>query len=554
MTVADFIADALVRAGVRHTFGVGGANIEDLFAAIQRRRPAVLAVLGKHEHGAATAADAYARLTGGVGVVMATSGGGTMNLVHGLAEARASRVPLLAILGEPPSDVQGQGAFQDSSGRGGALDAVEVLRGVSVFCARLASPADVGVLLTEAWAAAQGPLPGPAVLLVAKDRQRAPVPAGATPAHLPRPAAGRPAGEIPLGHAERMLAARPVVVLAGDEVARAGAGPELARLVSRLDARVAVAPDARDAFANDDPRFLGVAGAMGHPAVARALDEASVVLVVGTRLPLLARQGLERVVRELPRVCVSREPPFVSSGDTLHLEGDLTANLRALLARLGGEVPAPPPPVAAPSGGVAGAGTGAVLASVARTLPPDGVVLVDAGNTGAQAIHHLRLPRGARWLVAMGMAGMGWTFGAAVGAAFATGRRCTVLAGDGAFFMHGLDVHTAIEHRLPITYVILNNRAHGMCVVREQLLLGAESGYNRFGPSRIGAGLAAMFPGLRAEDCGPGPGLAEALARVGAGEGPGLIAVDLPEVEVPPFVAFARAVPGQAAPAGGGAR
>ena len=90
MRVADHIAARLQRAGVRHVFGVGGANIEDLFAAIQRRQPELRVLLTKHEHGAGTAADAYARIGGGLGVVLATSGGGAMNLVHALAEARGS--------------------------------------------------------------------------------------------------------------------------------------------------------------------------------------------------------------------------------------------------------------------------------------------------------------------------------------------------------------------------------------------------------------------------------------------------------------------------------
>src|SRR6187402_194008 len=107
MRVSDYIASRLVDVGIRHVFGVGGANIEDMFAAIQRRRPEIRMVLGKHEHAAGTAADAYARLTGGLGVVFVTSGGGAMNLVHSVAEARASGVPMLAVVGEPPTEVQG---------------------------------------------------------------------------------------------------------------------------------------------------------------------------------------------------------------------------------------------------------------------------------------------------------------------------------------------------------------------------------------------------------------------------------------------------------------
>src|SRR5690349_5521161 len=77
MTIADLIVEQLIRCGVQHVFGVGGANIEDLFAAIQRRRPAIRAVLTKHEHGAASAAAGYARVRGGLGVVLATSGSST---------------------------------------------------------------------------------------------------------------------------------------------------------------------------------------------------------------------------------------------------------------------------------------------------------------------------------------------------------------------------------------------------------------------------------------------------------------------------------------------
>jgi len=184
---------------------------------------------------------------------------------------------------------------------------------------------------------------------------------------------------------------------------------------------------------------------------------------------------------------------------------------------------------------------------VERTLPEGGVVLVDAGNTGAHAVHHVRAPRHGHWLVAMGMAGMGYTFGAAIGAAFATGKRTLVLAGDGAFFMHGLEIHTAIEHQLPITYVIFNNRAHGMCLLRERLLLGEEGGYNTFRESRIGAGLAAMFPDLSSSDCYTLTDVECALSRAALVPGPSVVCACLPDVDVPPFAAFRSAISARSA-------
>ena len=129
---------------------------------------------------------------------------------------------------------------------------------------------------------------------------------------------------------------------------------------------------------------------------------------------------------------------------------------------------------------------------------PDGAdIVVDAGNIGAAAIHHLPARRDGRFIVALGMGGMGYSFGAGIGMAFARRkRRTSSIAGDGSFFMHGMEIHTAVQYRLPVTFLLFDNHAHAMCVTREQLFYDDLYSYNRFGPSRLGAGLAAMFPGL----------------------------------------------------------
>ena len=140
------------------------------------------------------------------------------------------------------------------------------------------------------------------------------------------------------------------------------------------------------------------------------------------------------------------------------------------------------------------------MAALDQALPDDVDIVVDAGNTGASAIHYLPARRDGRFVVALGMGGMGYGFGAGIGMAFARGRRVVIIAGDGAFFMHGMEIHTAIQYQLPITFVLLNNDAHAMCVTREQLYYGGDYSYNRFDPSALGVGLAAMFPGLPAVD------------------------------------------------------
>jgi acetolactate synthase I/II/III large subunit len=534
MLVSDFLVESLIAEGVRHVFGVGGANIEDLFSAVQRQRPRIRAVLCKHEHGAGSAADAYSRISG-FGAVMVTSGGGAMNLVHALAEARASRSPLLAIVGEAPSDLQGRGAFQDTSGAGDTVDALAVYRAVATWAARVRDPASIPALLDEAIGRAKGRRPGPVVLLVAKDHQSAEI---STSSHVVRAAEMAAVEPLALERAQAVLASRPVVVIAGDAVAREGVVSDLKRLVYVLDARVAVTPDARDAFDNGDPRFVGVAGAMGHARVAEAVAEAAVVLMVGTRLPLLARQGLEVILAAKSVVAIGPDAPFVSQPKVRLL--DVPSALRALAK----DTPAPPgatESLSPLSRGSARFDVRGVLERLSDGLPDDGIVLTDAGNTGASAIHWVRAPRDGRWLVAMGMAGMGYAYGAAIGAALASGRRCTAISGDGAFFMHGLEIHTAVEYGLPITFVVLNNRAHGMCLVRERLFLHENAGYNSFASSHLGAGLGRMFPQLLASDCESLDEVADALRRARFHRGPSLIVAELDDVEIPPFAAFRKA-------------
>jgi acetolactate synthase I/II/III large subunit len=548
VSVADFIADELVRLGVRHVFGVGGANIEDIFVAIQARRPALAAILCKHEHGAGTAADAYARIGRGVGVVLATSGGGALNLTHSLAEARASRVPVLAIVGEPPSALQGAGAFQDTSAKG-SVDAARVLGAAAKWCRRAEHAREVPHLLAEALRSAAEYPAGPAVLLLAKDVQQAPVGRDRgpltieQPSSVPAPASATDA----VKRAAELLLHGPSVIIAGDEVARAGAERELSALADVLGAEVAVTPDARDAFDNHDPRFLGVAGSMGHPDVARAISEARAIVLVGTRLPLLARQGLEGLLRERHLVSVGRDPPWVEAARSVHVGSDIAHGTNALVAALRVPLmsrahrPVRHVSVALVPPRSRELDSRNALAAVNRATPDGSVLVVDAGNTGAAAVHELSLPRGGRWLIAMGMAGMGYAFGGAVGAAVASGRRCFVLAGDGAFFMHGLEIHTAVEHSLPITYVIFNNRAHGMCLVRERLLLHVDAGYNAFRRSHLGAAFGEMFPSLDASDCRTLGELEAALQRSLFHAGPSVIGVELAAVEVPPFAAFQAA-------------
>ncbi|WP_082969527.1 thiamine pyrophosphate-binding protein [Mycobacterium kyorinense] len=548
--VVDYIVEYLSRAGIDYIFGVDGANIEDLYDAAFFSAE-ITAVVAKHEFSAATMADGYSRGGNGLAVVAATSGGGALNLVPGLGEALASRVPVLALVGQPATAMDGLGSFQDTSGCNGTLDAQAVFSAVSVFCQRIQTPGDIVAALPAAVAAAR--TGGPAVLLLPKDIQQAETRTnGHATAVVPSRAIGDP---HPIARALRRVTGQ-ITIIAGEQVARDDARAELEWLRAVLRARVACVPDAKDVAGTPgfgSSSLLGVTGVMGHPGVAGAVAGSALCLIVGSRLPVTARAGLGDALKGVRTLSIGSAPPYLACTH-VHTD-DLRASLRMLTSTLTGSgrpsgvrVPdvVPRTELRPPVFDGPGLRYRTAMHVLDRVLPDGADIVVDAGNTGAAAIHHVPVRRNGRFAVALGMGGMGYSFGAGIGMAFghakarAPGRRVVVIAGDGAFFMHGMEVHTAVQYQLPVTFVLFNNNAHAMCVTREQLLYDDRYSYNRFAPSRLGAGLAAMFPGLASVDVADEAGFVAALHAAMDVYGPTVVSIECAADEIPPFAPFLR--------------
>src|ERR1700756_4874629 len=391
--VVDHIVEHLARIDSDYIFGVDGANIEDLYDAAHFSSD-ITAVLAKHESPAATMADGYSRSGAGLGVVAATSGGGSLNVVPGLGEALASRVPVLALIGQATTTLDGRGSFQDTSGCNGALNAEALFSAVSVYCERVVKPADIVGALSRAMAAAR--TGGPAVLLLPKDIQQAAIDVAVDGRHVELGSQiGHPQ---PIARALRRTVG-PVTIIAGEQVARDGARAELEQLRAVLRARVATVPDAKDVAGT--PGFgsssaLGVTGVMGHPGVAEAIASSALCLLVGTRLSVTARTGLDDALAGVRTVSIGSAPPYVPCTH-VHTD-DLRGSLRMLTQALSGRgrptgVRVPdvvrrteltPPPCS-----TEGVRYRDAMAVLDGALPDGADIVVDAGNTGAAAIHYL---------------------------------------------------------------------------------------------------------------------------------------------------------------------
>mgnify|MGYP001826996519 CR=1 FL=1 len=569
MRLADALVETLRDWGTRYVFGVSGANVEHLHDAIHRLGEGRLeSVMAKSEVGAAFMADGRARVHRTLGVCASTSGGGMMNLAVGLAESYAESVPVLALVGQPPLSLEGRGAFQDSSGIGRSVDAERMFASMAKCVRKVDSAERFWPALEEAVRAALSGRPGPAVLLVPRDVWELEVPE--RPAQLPDGLADlRSSPEPSERELESLLSmirqARRPVMLLGTGAERSANIGAVKRFAVEAAIPVASTMGSHGIFAHEHPLFLGTVGVAGHPSAHAYLNEtADLILAVGTGLDIMVRQPIEKALDRCPIAAVN-----IDAGELKRtvpsarvVEGDAGQVFARLLQRVASKPlhrfrPHLPElrryrPILGPSAAERSLDSRRLRQSEAvelleAFLPEQGHLLLDAGNCAVAALHGMSLPSRLSATIALGMGGMGYAIAAAVGAQLGeTGGRTVVVCGDGAFLMLGLEVHTAIERRLPVLFVVFNNDGHGMCVSRQQLLFDGRLECSRYGGIDVATvvrGLAGRDLGLWSAQVGSREELSSALRDFGArhDEGPGVLEILIASDELPPFGPFLQA-------------
>jgi acetolactate synthase-1/2/3 large subunit len=569
MRLVDALVGTLAGWDLRHVFGVSGANIEHFHDAIHRAGDARLrSVLARSEVGAAFMADARARVHRTLGLCCATSGGGMMNLAVGLAESYAESVPVLAIVGQVPTTMEGKGGFQDGSGIGRTVDALAMFRAFTKYAARIATPADFWPALAEAATCALTGRPGPAVLLVPRDLWAMDV--GAPPADFPaslealRARAAAPpvdAAALPALFEALRSARRPVLLL-GTGVERSSDPDAVRRFAVAAGLPVMTTMASTGAFPNEHPLYLGAVGAAGHPSAHAYLnDAADLIVAVGTGLDAMTRSPIGRALGRARLAVVNIdaaqirrivEPALVVEADAGQVFAALAARLEAEpfqhapvegyeLTRYRPALVASGPRLEPASPALRSSDAVAILQ---RYLPERGHILFDAGNCAATALHFLDIPAAASTTIALGQGGMGYAIAAATGAQLGEGpgERTMVVCGDGAFLMLGTEVHTAVDLGLRVLFVVFNDNQHGMCVTRQRLFFDARLEASRYAELDV----AAVARGLGAPGrlwVGSAGTRAELLTRLAeyhadGARRPGVLEVRLAREEMPPFAPF----------------
>lgn len=506
----------------------------------------------RHESAAVHMADAWARTTGSMAVVVGAAGPGVANMVPGLMCAWMEGVPLLAIGTQRVRrsiHALRRGRFQFGP-------QVEVVAPVTKFAATVEEARRLPEFVREAYRQALGGRPGPVflevpadVLLEVVDEDEVVI----EPPERYRFAPGAPDPDAVARAAELLASASFPLVLAGQGVHRGDATDELRALAEQVGALVMTTPGARGAFPEDHPSSVGMTFPWGTPAHL----ESDVVLAVGTQLgeplqylspPAWAGPPGQRLVH----LDVDAGQIGVNRGTDVALVGDardgLAALVEALRARGGPRAPSRAAAdhardvqafrraVADEYAAVDGRPVhpGRLAVDVARWLPDDAVLCIDGGDTGLWA--HLaavfRRPRSLLWTSHYGHLGTGLPY--AIGAKVARPDRPVVLlSGDGAFGFNLQELETAAREDVPIVAVINCDFAWGMEAVHMRKTAGTTVGVAL---SEARYDLAAAALGCHGELVEEPDELGPALERAASARRPAVVQVlvDAEENEHPP--------------------
>jgi acetolactate synthase-1/2/3 large subunit len=458
------VADALVRRlrdhGVRHVFGYPGGQLTPLYDALYRE-PAIRHFLARHEQAAAFMADGYARAAGRPGVCLAVCGPGVLNSATPLATAFTDSVPVLLISGQIPT--QGRGLRSGFYHENEQLVACETL---TKWSARAATVEDVVPALDKAFAALTGGRPGPVLFEVPLDVLRAELPPSAWPtpdaAELlsPRPADVTALARVVKGWRRPLL-------LAGGGVVSAAAEALLMRVAERLGASVFHTAMGKSAVPADHPL---AAGLPWHRATSDLTNmanffsplfaEADGLLAVGCRFTQLATGSWTiPLPKSLAQIDVESQEIGRHYPVAAGVCADARLALQALLDELPSEPRAPwakpqPPrePWRLPGMDLVG--------PLRRALPRDAIIAADITRLGYLMLADFPIYQPRTFLHPAGFVSMGYGLPAALGAKAAFPDRPVVaILGDGCFQMCGLELATAVQEKLPVVSVVVNDGA-----------------------------------------------------------------------------------------------
>jgi len=473
MRAVDAVMACLKAEGVDVVFGYpGGANLPTYDAFVDA---GIRHILVRHEAGGGHAAEGYAKASGKVGVVFATSGPGATNIVTPLTDAMMDSVPLVAFTGQVRTDLLGTDGFQEADTFGITMPIVK-------HSFMIQHPTEIPRVVHEAFHIARTGRPGPVLIDMPVDLTRAEIdyhPVGDVRLPGYQPTVEGNSKQIRLA-AKAIANARRPVIYAGGGVINADGADELHDFVTSDKLPVTCTLMGLGAFPAPHEQWLGMLGMHGTRAANYAMDEADLIVAVGARFDDRITGKLAEFAPRAKFVHIDIDPAEISKNVPAHIP--IVGDAKNVLARLSNEYRALGPDPARLAGWWerieqwrqqyplryddspdAEIKPQFLVQALYEATKGDCILSSDVGQHQMWAAQYFHFAKPRRWVNSGGLGTMGFGLPAAIGAAVANPEIPSVLlTGDGSFQMNSQELATCKTHDIPVKVVIMNNGYLGM--------------------------------------------------------------------------------------------
>ncbi|WP_205628057.1 acetolactate synthase 3 large subunit [Psychrobacter sp. P11F6] len=474
---AEMLVQSLTDEGVKYIFGYPGGAVLHIYDALFQQEN-IEHILVRHEQAAGHMADAYSRVTGQTGVVLATSGPGATNTVTAIATAFMDSVPMVVIAGQVPSSLIGEDAFQET-------DMVGVSRPIVKHSFQVRHASEIPMIVKKAFYIAQSGRPGPVVIDVPKD-MTAPSEkfAYAYPEEVfirsYQPSLKGHSGQIKKA-VETLLAAKRPIIYSGGGVVLGNAHKELTNLAHRLNLPVTNTLMGLGAFPGSDSQFLGMLGMHGTYEANMTMHHADVILAVGARFDDRVTNNVKKFCPNATIIHIDIDPTSISKTINAHIPivGDVKSVLTDIIEIVGEDKELEQQALldwwsqinewrkrhglrydTSTDNGIK---PQAVVQALDKVTNSNAIITSDVGQHQMFAALYYTYNEPRQWLNSGGLGTMGVGLPYAMAAKLANPERDVVcITGEGSIQMNIQELSTCLQYNLPVKILNLNNAQLGM--------------------------------------------------------------------------------------------
>ncbi|MBN2057982.1 MAG: biosynthetic-type acetolactate synthase large subunit [Candidatus Saganbacteria bacterium] len=474
---AQALIESLKKEGVEYIFGYPGGKVLGIYDVLYHEK-AIKHILTRHEQGAAHAADGYARVTGKVGVILATSGPGATNLTTGIANAYMDSTPIVAFTGQVSTDQIGRDSFQEA-------DVTGITQPITKHNYLVKQAEDIPRVVKEAFHIASTGRPGPVVVDIAVDAMKKKI-------NFKYPDKVSLPGYKPTtkGHPRQIKAAAKMiglakkpVIYAGGGVVLSGASKELKEFAEKLRIPVTTTMMGLGAFPEDNDLALHMLGMHGTAYANYAVQESDLLICVGARFDDRVTGHLPTFAPKAKHIHIDIDPAEIGKNVRIDVPivGDAKQTLKDLLEKVKPEkdkhnawlkqieewkkkypLKYKDDHELRPQ---------YIVELIDELTEGKAVICTEVGQNQMWAAQFYTYNEPRMWVSSGGLGTMGYGFPASIGAQFgAPDKMVFDIAGDGSIQMNIQELTTAVNHKLPIKIVVLNNNYLGMVRQWQELL------------------------------------------------------------------------------------